>query len=355
MEQQSDGIVESSKSNIAQGSIDEKLVSSSSSNNESSCENNSNTQNNSNNSSHETLTDINRRTGRNMPQAIATAALLVIVIIACLIISRDAFIILIALFMVGALWELHVDFATIGLRIPFVVLSICSVVTILATYYSKWHAIAMASGITASLILTVVFATFNSTISARTLQAVEKKLQKSSQSTINSSTFTNTAASMFVILYIPLLASCIVLSIAGSKYDFAHAMLLVFLPALSDTGGLFAGAWLGKHKLSPRISPKKSVEGLIGSMLLAVIGAYIIVISFYGMKFLDFWWLPAIMGIVSGIVGTFGDLCASMLKRDIGIKDMGHLLKGHGGIMDRVDSILLCGPVLMAIMKFMGI
>lgn len=307
------------------------------------------------NGTHDALGDINRRTGRNMPQAIATAVLLVAVIIACLVISIDAFVILLTIFMVLALWELHVDFATAGFRIPFLVLSICSVITILSAFYARWHAVAMASGITASLLLTVVFATLNSTVSQRTLRAVEKKLQHPTLSkTAKANTFTNTAVSLFVVLYIPLLASCIVLSLTNTKYAIAHAMLLVFLPALSDTGGLFAGAWLGKHKLSPRISPKKSIEGLLGSMLFDLIGAYAIISGFYGSSWIKFWWMPAIMGVASGMVGTFGDLCASMLKRDIGIKDMGHLLKGHGGVLDRVDSILLCAPVLMALIKVVG-
>lgn len=307
------------------------------------------------NGTHDTLDDINRRTGRNMPQAIATAILLVAVIVACLVISIDTFVILLTIFMVLALWELHVDFATAGFRIPFLVLSVCSVITILSAFYARWHTVAMASGITASLLLTVVFATLNSTVSQRTLRAVEKKLQHpTSSKSAKANTFTNTAVSLFVVLYIPLLASCIVLSLTNTKYAIAHAMLLVFLPALSDTGGLFAGAWLGKHKLSPRISPKKSIEGLLGSMLFALIGAYAIISGFYGFSWIKFWWMPAIMGVASGMVGTFGDLCASMLKRDIGIKDMGHLLKGHGGVLDRVDSILLCAPVLMALIKVVG-
>lgn len=309
---------------------------------------------NATNDAYEALTDINKRTGRNMPQAIATAVLLIAVIVACLLVSIDAFVVLLTVFMLLALWELHVDFATAGFRIHFAILSICSVITIFSTFYAKWHAVAMASGITASLILTVIFATLNSTVSKRTMRAVEKKLQHATSKSPKASTFTNTAVSLFVVLYIPLLASCIILSIADSKQAVAHAMLLIFLPALSDTGGLFAGAWLGKHKLSPRISPKKSVEGLIGSMLLALIGAYAIVAGFYGTSWIKFWWVPAVMGILSGIVGTFGDLCASMLKRDIGIKDMGHLLKGHGGVLDRVDSILLCAPVLMALIKAVG-
>lgn len=126
------------------------------------------------NGTHDTLDDINRRTGRNMPQAIATAILLVAVIVACLVISIDTFVILLTIFMVLALWELHVDFATAGFRIPFLLLSVCSVITILSAFYARWHTVAMASGITASLLLTVVFATLNSTVSQRTLRAVEK-------------------------------------------------------------------------------------------------------------------------------------------------------------------------------------
>ena len=61
-----------------------------------------------------------------------------------------------------------------------------------------------------------------------------------------------------------------------------------------------------------------------------------------------------VMGVLTGVAGTFGDLCASMLKRDIGIKDMGHLLKGHGGVMDRVDSILMCAPFLAGLLWIVG-
>lgn len=109
-------------------------------------------------------------------------------------------------------------------------------------------------------------------------------------------------------------------------------------------------------KLSPRISPKKSVEGLVGSMLFAMAGAFAVFACTYdASKWATRWWVPIVAGILIGAVGTFGDLCASMLKRDIGIKDMGHLLKGHGGVMDRVDSILMSAPFTCALLWITGL
>ena len=140
------------------------------------------------------------------------------------------------------------------------------------------------------------------------------------------------------------------------KHYVAHAVLLVFIPALGDTGGLLFGAVLGRHKLSERISPNKTVEGMIGSVLFTVVGTLAVGLCTYTIDELrSKWWILLILGILLGIAGMFGDLCASMLKRDLGIKDMGHLLKGHGGVLDRVDSILMCAPVTFFTVFFFGL
>ncbi|MDO4913508.1 MAG: phosphatidate cytidylyltransferase, partial [Bifidobacteriaceae bacterium] len=89
-----------------------------------------------------TISEINKRTGRNMPQAIATSLLLIGIIIGCLMINTETFLVLLLIFMSLALWELRVDFAVIGLHIPFVLLWICSIVTVSATYFAPWHVIA---------------------------------------------------------------------------------------------------------------------------------------------------------------------------------------------------------------------
>ena len=310
---------------------------------------------------------INRRAGRNMPQAVLTGVVLVVLILASLLISMQIFVLLIVFFMILALWELRVDFATVGLRIPVVTLWLCSSVTILATYYLPWHMVAMSLCIMLSVPVVVLTATANISLGGGISLAVARKLSSSDASARAESSFnhesgeqhhsrlSHVAVSMFTILYIPLLASCIVLPLTYGDHTVSHALSLVFLPALSDTGGLFAGAWFGRHKLSPRISPKKSVEGLIGSMLFAMVGAFAIFAFTYPDRWTSRWWVPIVAGVLVGVVGTFGDLCASMLKRDIGIKDMGHLLKGHGGVMDRVDSILLSAPFIAALLWVTGL
>lgn len=315
----------------------------------------------------EALENINKKTGRNMPQAIGTAVVLIAVILASLLIRIDVFVVLIVVFMVLALWELRVDFATAGLHIPVVVLWVSSAAILLGTYYSPYHFSTMALLSMAAILLVAICTTAKFSFGNRLSLAVASKLSSTDASAREASSFnhakgelhhsrlSHVAVSILTVLYIPVLASCIVLSLVFNNHPVAHAITLVFLPALSDTGGLFFGAWFGKHKLSPRISPKKSVEGLLGSMLFAGIGAFAVFFSTYDASIQSTrWWVPILMGILVGVAGTFGDLCASMLKRDIGIKDMGHLLKGHGGVMDRVDSILMCAPFLTALLWITG-
>lgn len=316
----------------------------------------------------EAIASINKRTGRNMPQAIATAAALVVAILACLLIRIDLFVVLIVVFMMLALWELRVDFATAGLHIPVVTLWLCSAATLLATYYSPHHIMTLALCIMGMLLLVALSATMKLSLGNRLSLAVADKLSHTDagarlessfnheRGEHNHSRLSHVAVSLFTVLYIPLLAGCLIIPLTFGGHPVAHAIMLVFLPALSDTGGLFAGAWLGKHKLSPRISPKKSVEGLVGSMLFAMVGAFAVFACTYdGATWATRWWVPIVMGVMVGLVGTFGDLCASMLKRDIGIKDMGHLLKGHGGVMDRVDSILISAPFIAILLWAAGL
>lgn len=316
----------------------------------------------------EAIDSINKKTGRNMPQAIGTAVVLIAVILACLLIRIDLFVALVVVFMLLGLWELRVDFATVGLHIPVLMLWVCSAVTLFATYYSPYHLATMSLCVMASLFLVALAATAKLSFGNRLSLAVAGKLSAADAKARTESSYnhddgeqhhsrlSHVAVSILTVLYVPLLASCLILPLTFGGHPIAHAICLVFLPALSDTGGLFFGAWLGKHKLSPRISPKKSVEGLGGSILFAMVGAFAVFACTYDVSlWASRWWAPVVMGVLVGVVGIFGDLCASMLKRDIGIKDMGHLLKGHGGVLDRVDSILMCAPFVCVLLWATGL
>ena len=123
----------------------------------------------------------------------------------------------------------------------------------------------------------------------------------------------------------------------------SYLLLMVFIVAFaSDSCAYFAGMFLGKHKLAPRLSPKKTIEGSIGgtlgTMLVSGLFGYFVMpeIMIHCM----------IMGALGAVFSQFGDLTASIFKRKMGIKDYGHLIPGHGGILDRFDSVLFTAPLI---------
>lgn len=114
----------------------------------------------------------------------------------------------------------------------------------------------------------------------------------------------------------------------------------------SDTGGYFAGRFLGKHKLYEKVSPKKTWEGSVGGVIVATGGAFLLT-SLYGAPKIDALHL-AIIAPVAAAFGQIGDLAESLLKRSVGVKDSGKIMPGHGGLFDRVDALIFAGPVLLA-------
>jgi phosphatidate cytidylyltransferase len=124
-----------------------------------------------------------------------------------------------------------------------------------------------------------------------------------------------------------------------------RVVTFVVLTVCSDIGGYFAGITLGRagaHKMAPAISPKKTWEGLAGSAITVVVAGVIMVPALLH----GYWWQGAITGLAAVAAAVRGDLAESMIKRDLGIKDMGTLLPGHGGALDRLDSLLICAPVV---------
>ena len=125
-------------------------------------------------------------------------------------------------------------------------------------------------------------------------------------------------------------------------------MLLPFVAAfLSDTGAYFIGCAWGKHKLAPIISPKKSIEGMLGGIVFAVLGMLLYSWILSLVTGLQANYLYAVIyGLLGALAGVFGDLCFSAIKRQTGIKDYGSIIPGHGGILDRFDSVILVAPLM---------
>lgn len=129
----------------------------------------------------------------------------------------------------------------------------------------------------------------------------------------------------------------------GAKAYYAIPLAIYIFIWINDTGAYLTGVTMGRHKLFPRISPKKSWEGSIGGALLTVASAFAVA---HFCPFMSVWqWIGMALTVV--VTGTYGDLTESMIKRQIGIKDSGHMLPGHGGFLDRLDSMLFAIPAVV--------
>lgn len=147
-------------------------------------------------------------------------------------------------------------------------------------------------------------------------------------------------------LLIPYLLSSLVRIIASPVGR--YVILVPFIVAfLSDSGAYFIGCRFGRHKLAPLISPKKSIEGVFGGAAAAILGMmiYALVMQF-GFKFQVNYGFALVYAILGSMAGVFGDLCFSVIKRQSGIKDYGNLFPGHGGVLDRFDSMILVSPLI---------
>lgn len=134
-----------------------------------------------------------------------------------------------------------------------------------------------------------------------------------------------------------------------------YVILIPFAVAfLSDGGAYFVGLKFGKHKLAPVVSPNKTIEGVFGGVAAAVLGMLIYgVILRWPFGFEVNFLLAMLYGLLGSLIGTFGDLCFSVIKRQTGIKDYGNLIPGHGGALDRLDSLVLVAPLMEALLMIL--
>ena len=273
------------------------------------------------------MTDINARAGRNIPSAVMVGLSLLGLIIASLSWNRIFFAILVSVAMIPAVWELSRAFALKSILIDPYTAAIASVSIVMSSWFWGLSGLAIATGVAIPVLLVI-----------RLRSGVTSFVQ-------------DVTATLFSLLYLPVPAGFAIL-LAVPENGRARAMVFVAAVALSDTGGLIAGVLFGKHRIAPTISPKKSIEGVVGSLILAVGGAGTLYMIWLDRPF----WEGAVLATVTVIAATSGDLIESALKRDLGVKDMGALLPGHGGILDRLDSVLLASPfAYLLITHFVGL
>lgn len=177
----------------------------------------------------------------------------------------------------------------------------------------------------------------------------------------NNVKFQETALVSFVSFLVPLSISTIVLLQKKYEYGIYYVVLALLIPWISDAGAYFIGSAFGKHKMAPKISPKKSWEGFFGGLATAVIAVLVVGFGFP-------WWVETVLNgtasftvniplliliaVVGTVLGVIGDFSASLLKRQCMVKDFGSILPGHGGIMDRFDSVLFVAPFCYLVFSF---
>jgi phosphatidate cytidylyltransferase len=251
------------------------------------------------------------RAGRDMVAAIGVGLGLGAVILVSLLVYRPAFLLVLGAAVLTGVVELARALRAGNARAPLVPLLV-GTVAMVALAWTRG-----ANGLVVAFLLTVL-----AVLLWRLGDGPDDYLRDAS-------------AGVLVALYVPLLAGFAVLLLVP---DDGAARVLAFIATVvgNDVGGFTAGVLFGKHPMAPSVSPKKSWEGMAGSVVACVLIATPIVTLVLGGP----WWGGVLFGVALAVSATAGDLGESLIKRDLGIKDMGHLLPGHGGIMDRLDSLL---------------
>jgi phosphatidate cytidylyltransferase len=273
------------------------------------------------------------RVGRDLRAATVTGVLLGGSIIASLIFFKFGFILIMAALLILATIELGANFTRRGIRVAAVPIASGTGLAVIVPYLAEYIPSLSGGDLGRNAVLLGILA-------LTTIVALAWRMRRGSDGYL-----ADTSASLFLIAYVPLLGSFPTLLLAGDR-GAARVVTYVLVVVMSDLGGYVGGVLFGRHPMAPVISPKKSWEGFVGSVVFATIAG--VLMSIFGLRV--GWWVGLVLGPLLVIVGTVGDLVESLIKRDLGIKDMSSFLPGHGGVMDRLDSLLLAAPIAWMIM-----
>ncbi|TDC45455.1 phosphatidate cytidylyltransferase [Actinomadura sp. KC345] len=263
------------------------------------------------------------KAGRNLPLAVAVGAALGALTLVSLYTVKEIFLAVMVVFLFLGMRELTESLKSRDIVVPFIAVATGMVGTPVVAYV--WGPTAAVAAVSLTLLAVLM---------TRMLDGADGYVR-------------DVAAGSLVTGYLVLMGGIVALLMRPDDGDH-RTIVFVAVTVASDTGGYFAGAFLGRHRLAPTISPKKTWEGLAGSTLMCMlVGGWLV------------WWLldggqiwhGVLVGIAAVVTATAGDLVESMIKRDLGIKDMGTLLPGHGGVMDRLDSLVATAPVVWLLLE----
>jgi phosphatidate cytidylyltransferase len=260
---------------------------------------------------------INKRAGRKLLPSIAVSLSLIALIWFALAYQREIFAVVVAVAVLLGIREIVRAFNARGIYLSLPALVLASIALSYATCNGVVAGLAVATAIAIPVLLIQL-------------------LTKGPEGFVASAT-----ATTFSLLYLPFLGGFLIL-LGRTNTGFERVMTFVVLVSCNDTFGYIVGVLFGKHPMAPKISPKKSWEGLAGSLIFTVIGGTLAFYYIMDMK----WWIGAVVGLMIVFTATCGDLIESAMKRDLALKDMGTLLPGHGGMLDRLDSVLISAPAL---------
>lgn len=260
--------------------------------------------------------------GRSLSKSVAVGLLLAAIFLLSILIYKELFIVLLSVATAIGAWELSTALREKNWYVPRVPAVVGSVLIMPATYFGgpliQWLA---SLAIVAALIIW------------RTVHLLFER-RKANFQTLQR-TIRDFGAAAFLVIYLPLTLSFGILLL---RREDGHWWVLAFVTtvALIDSAGYLFGRIFGKNKLAPGVSPKKTWEGLAASIAFGTVSAVLFTVFLLG----GTWWVGIIFAAALILAAVFGDLAESLIKRDLGIKDMSTLLPGHGGMMDRLDSLL---------------
>ncbi len=258
---------------------------------------------------------INKRAGRKLLPSIAVSLAILAIVFGALRLNPLIFASFIWIVMLLAIREIVRAYKSGGIELPGLPLYVAATGILAAAWFGKIEGLSISLAVAIPNVMVYL-------------------LLLSPKDFVKRST-----AAVFAIFYIPFLAGFVLL-LAHLHSPIAKIFTLVVLVSFNDTFAYFSGLLFGKHPMAPHISPKKTWEGLAGAILATTVATAFV--FYYVLD--DYFWLGALVGVLGVITATCGDLIESAVKRDLRIKDMGTILPGHGGILDRVDSLLFTAP-----------